>query len=315
MGLLRLEPPKALQFLRKNLKQKGNVLGLKRWEWAKGLGLPKRGDELLFAGCGYQYLEALGRFLRFAHQVESLGMDWEKTWGFWGKTVGLLEFFAWGRRNPLRDAVMVLRQEGVEVAYLYEDEPCCGGPLYFSGFWADFEERTVSVSGPLLEAGTRELLVMVPSCAYVLKEVLRIPCQVLTFPEFFLKHRKRKRRFLKPIKVVYHDPCMLSRWLGVVEEPREVIKGVEGVELLEAERSKEWSECCGGGGGFELVFPFVSKELAKRRALELVKTGAEVVVTCCPGCLLQLETGLQALGSRVKVLDLAEFLVRSEPCA
>lgn len=314
MGLLRPEPPKALEFLRGNVKQKGSILGLDRWEWAKGIGLPRRGDKLFFSGCGYQYLEALGRFLWFAHRVESLGLDWEVTWGLWGKVLGFFKPFIRGKRNPLKDAVKVLREEGVEVAYLHEEEPCCGGSLYFSGFWTDFEQRASGVIEPLQRAGARELLAMVPSCAYVLKELFHIPFEVLTFPEFFLRHRKLKRRLRIAAKVVYHDPCVLSRWLGVVEEPREVLRGIEGVELLEGERSGEWSECCGGGGGFELVFPFVSKELAKRRAFELLGTGADIVVTCCPGCLLQLEAGIRALGSKVEVLDLAELLARSEPC-
>lgn len=314
MGLLKLEPPKALRFLKENVKRNGNLMGLNRWEWARELDLPRSGDKLFFSGCGYQHLDTLGRFLWIAHRTESWGLDWEATWGLWDKVMGLFRPFIRGRGNALKDAVKVLREEGLELAYLYEDEPCCGGALYFSGFWGDFEERIPLVIDSLQKSGAREILVMVPSCAYVLKELCRVPYEVLTFPEFFLRHRRYRRRMRRPLKVVYHDPCMLSRWLGVIEEPREVLRGIEGVELLEAERSREWSECCGGGGGFELVFPFVSKELAKNRALELLKTGAEVVVTSCPGCLLQVKAGVQALGSKVEVLDLAEFLARSELC-
>lgn len=314
MGLLKPELPKALRFLKENVRRKGSIIGLNRWEWAKGLDLPKRGDKLFFSGCGYQYLEALGRFLWLASRTESLGVDWEVTWGLWDKVTGLFGPFMGDRRNSLKDAVKVLREEGIGLSYLYEDEPCCGGALYFSGFWNEFEERSSLVVDSLKMAGAREILAMVPSCAYVLKELFRVPYEVLTFPEFFLRHRRHRRRVRKPVKVVYHDPCILSRWLGITEEPREVLKGIEGIELLEAERNKEWSECCGGGGGFELVFPFVSKEVAKNRALELLRTGAEVIVTCCPGCLLQLKAGVQALGSKVEVLDLAELLARSELC-
>ena len=96
--------------------------------------------------------------------------------------------------------------------------------------------------------------------------------------------------------------------MGVVEEPRQALRSVERVELVEAESWGEWATCCGGGGGFEAAFPETSLFLAKRRAEELLETGAEVIVTACPGCLLQLRKGVRALGrSEVAVMDMAEI--------
>lgn len=311
MGLL---IPSGLEFLRQNILKRGSLLGLDRSKWAKGLGLKREGEVLFFAGCGYQYMELSGSFISLASKAEGLGIDWEGTWGLWK---GLLAFgrpLAFERRSPLRAAVSVLRQEGIEVGYLAEEEPCCGGPLYFSGFQGEFFARGKEVKDVLLRDSRRTLLAMVPSCAYSLRELLGLGGMIETFPEFFLRKRTKKRRAKAPVKVTYHDPCILARYLGVVEQPREILQGIEGVELVEPLSSRQWATCCGGGGGFELVFPEVSKALAKRRAEELLETGAQVVVTACPGCVLKLQEGIRALGAKAKVLDIAEFLWECEPC-
>jgi Fe-S oxidoreductase len=79
---------------------------------------------------------------------------------------------------------------------------------------------------------------------------------------------------------------------------------------VETEWTKgEWATCCGGGGGFEAVFPELSHLLAVNRARELLETGAEMIVTHCPGCILQLKAGLKELKKdNVEVIDLAQVI-------
>lgn len=307
--------PKALQFLRQNILLSGDLFGIDRSRWAKGLGLEPEGDVLFFAGCGYQYLKGASWFLSLAHKVEGRGIDWEATWGLWGRfrTFGRLLMFGQGR-NPLRDGVELLRRAGLKVAYLGSKEPCCGAPLYFAGFRDDFSARIPSVIEALKGSGAKEVVGMVPSCTYALKELMaEVPFEVVPFPAYLARVDRGNRRLPQPKKVVYHDPCVLARYLGVTEEPRELLRSVEGVKLLEPEASGEWATCCGGGGGFEAVFPQASAALARKRVEELLITGAEVIVTACPGCLLQLSEGVKAVGAKgVEVLDLAEFLVRAE---
>lgn len=307
--------PKALQFLRENILSSGDLFGIDRSRWAEGLGLEPEGEVLFFAGCGYQYLKGASRFLSLAQRAEERGIDWEATWGLWGRLRALGRLFTSGQgRNPLRDGVELLRRAGLKVAYLGPEEPCCGAPLYFAGFRGDFSARIPSVIEALKGSGAKEVVGMVPSCTYALKELMgEVPFQVVPFPAYLARVDGGKRRLPQPKKVVYHDPCMLARYLGVTEEPRELLRSVEGVELLEPETSREWATCCGGGGGFEAVFPQVSAALARRRVEELLRTGAEVIVTACPGCLLQLSEGVKAVGAKgVEVLDLAEFLARAE---
>jgi heterodisulfide reductase subunit D len=122
--------------------------------------------------------------------------------------------------------------------------------------------------------------------------------------------QSRELRFPREAKVVYHDPCQLARYLGLTQEPRQILKAIKGIELVEPEWTYgEWATCCGGGGGFEVVFPELSQILAVNRAKELVETGADIIVTHCPGCIMQLEEGLKALKIKeVKVLDLAQVV-------
>lgn len=306
--------PEALKFLRENILERGDLFGLDRSLWAEGLGLKREGRTLFFAGCGYQFLEPSARFLGLAHRVEGWGIDWEVTWGLWRRLRGIGRLLVpKGRRNPLRDAVEVLRQEGIDVAYLGGREPCCGAPLYFAGFQGDFSARIPKVVEALKVSGAQQVIGMVPSCTYALRELMGgVPFEVIPFVSFLAQKMKLRRRLPRPMKVTYHDPCVLARYLGVIEEPRDILRSVEGVELVEPEASREWATCCGGGGGFEAVFPQVSAHLARQRARELLETGAEVIVTACPGCLLQLQGGVRSLGARVQVLDMGEFLAGAE---
>ena len=127
------------------------------------------------------------------------------------------------------------------------------------------------------------------------------------------KMATRRWRSPEPVKVTYHDPCQLGRFLGVTAAPREILNAIEGVELVEPEHTKgEMSTCCGGGAGFETVFPELSEILAANRARELVETGANVIVTQCPGCIAQLVDGLKQISRPdIMVLDLAEIAALS----
>lgn len=110
--------------------------------------------------------------------------------------------------------------------------------------------------------------------------------------------------------ITYHDPCQLSRYLNITKEPREVISRIEGLELREPEATQKgvWSTCCGGGGGMEVCFPELSERLAVKRVEELRATGAPVIATNCPACVMQLLKGVNKLKADIKVVDLTEIL-------
>ena len=100
------------------------------------------------------------------------------------------------------------------------------------------------------------------------------------------------------------------RFLKIVDEPRRILRAIENIELVEPDWTRaEWATCCGGGGGFEAVFPELSQVLGSNRAAELLETEADIIVTHCPGCVMQLKEGVRELkGEGVEVLDLAQVL-------
>ena len=103
-------------------------------------------------------------------------------------------------------------------------------------------------------------------------------------------------------KVAYHSPCHLCRGLGVMEEPRELL-GLAGLDYRPA---KDEDVCCGMAGSFSVDFPELSAALLERKLNNVEATGAELLVTDCPGCVLQLKGGMDKRGSRIKVKHIAE---------
>jgi len=218
--------------------------------------------------------------------------------------------------QPLRDAVKVLSNLGVEFGYLAEDEPCCGGLLHYIGLQNEFANHARQVHDNMKSRGVKQIIGIVPSCTYTLRQLIPdtidgYDLKVKHFCEIVSENiTSRELRFPREVKVTYHDPCQLVRYLGLVEEPRQILRAIKGIELVETEWTNgEWATCCGGGGGFEAVFPELSQILATNRAKELLETGAEIIVTHCPGCIMQLKTGLKELkASGVEVLDLAQIV-------
>ncbi|MBP1734541.1 MAG: Fe-S osidoreductase, partial [Deltaproteobacteria bacterium] len=109
-------------------------------------------------------------------------------------------------------------------------------------------------------------------------------------------------------KVIYHDPCFLGKQNGIFDEPRDILKAIEGLELLEYSRSRETSLCCEGGGGrmfFEVETTY--QRNAEVRVQEAVDRGAEEIVTSCPFCVMTLEDPATEKG--IKVKELSEILM------
>jgi len=110
------------------------------------------------------------------------------------------------------------------------------------------------------------------------------------------------------VKVTYHDACHLAHAQRITKPPRELVKAVAGsnfVELLEAE------VCCGSAGTYNLTEPEMAERLQARKTENILKTGAKIVVTSNPGCILQIQAGLRKAGAQVEVMHLADFLERA----
>lgn len=324
--------PAGLVYIANNITSRQNLLGAPRGagaRWAKELNLPKEAETVFFAGCGYQHSASLVSLMSIIRKLDKspVGAEMPMTIASFQKKLGIDPAQIYRRlaaRNsdsaqPLKDAVNVLRGLGIEFGYLAEDEPCCGGILHYTGLEEEFAQNAQSLYKKLKSHGVKRIIGIVPSCTYTLAELIpkHIPgydLEVKHFLQVVLEGIKsRELRFPGEVRVVYHDPCQLARYLGLIEEPRQILRAIKGIELVEPDWTYgEWATCCGGGGGFEVVFPELSQILAVNRAKELVETGAKIIVSHCPGCIMQLEEGLKALKIKdVEVLDLAQVVAMS----
>lgn len=327
--------PPGLAYLADNINAKENILGLPRnakSKWAHGLDFHRGASTIFFAGCGYQYSSMLEPLAALVKKVDNMSINPDLPVLLAGapKKLGVdvaglyTRFLSKDESSDapvLKDAVHVLKALGVEPGYMGADEPCCGAPLYHTGLRNEFAANAEKAYGKMKSSGVKKIISIVPSCTHALKNLFpkTVPgceIEVRHFVEIAAeKIEHGKFKYPQKVKVVYHDPCQLGRYMGLIEQPRHVLRSIHNVELVEpAWTSGEWSTCCGGGGGFEVVFPDISQTLATARVTELIETAADIIVTHCPGCLMQLKSGLKQLkNDNVEVVDLATLMARSLP--
>ncbi|HLB28078.1 MAG TPA: (Fe-S)-binding protein [Dehalococcoidales bacterium] len=322
--------PPGLNYLADNITSKHNILGASRGEgakWAKGLNLPEKAETIFFAGCGYQYASELESLMSLIRRIDKSAIgaetamnlaNFQKKLGF--DAAGIYRRVMSKDRDDdaaaLKDAIKVLKHLGVEVGYLADNEPCCGGLLYYMGLHKEFGQNARQLTDGMKSSGVKRIISIIPSCTNALRKLIPdsiggSDIEVKHFCEVVLeKIDSLELRYPRNVKVAYHDPCQLSRYMKLVDEPRRILRAIKGIELVETKFTNgDCTTCCGGGGGFEAVFPELSQILAVNRAKELLDTGAEIIITQCPGCIMQLKEGVKELkATKVEVLDLAQIL-------
>lgn len=216
----------------------------------------------------------------------------------------------------------VLRRAGAEVV-VPAGQVCCGMPAYAMGdiptaramalknlevFEAsdfDFVTTACATCGHGLKSLFKDLLgddpVLKGRAEAFSKKVRDISELLVNELGFKGKGRGPGRQ----TRVTYHDPCHLGRAQGVREEPRELVASSPGVTLKEM---KNPCSCCGLGGGLSLVNYELSMEIAQRKAENIGNSGADVVVTACPGCMVHLRDALHRFGVKAKVAHVVELL-------
>jgi len=111
-----------------------------------------------------------------------------------------------------------------------------------------------------------------------------------------------------PKKVTYHESCHLTRGLGIKGEPRQLIRTVPGVQLVEM---KNPGRCCGCAGSFSLSHYDLTMKINKYKVSDIVSTNADILVTGCPACMMQIKDGLVQEGRKIQVMHTAELLALS----
>lgn len=211
----------------------------------------------------------------------------------------------------LKATERILNAAGVEYTNL-ENEECCGFILYENG-QIEAAKKLMKINqksfSELEDIDT--ILTSCPTCAYIFKiyypEYLPdFNYNIIHFTEllaWLIEEKKIKIPKKKDITATYHDPCHLLRGLKVSEEPRNILKAILGENIKEMEHSHDSSKCCGAGSGVRLSFSRIAQALARDRIEEAKKTGASVLVTSCPTCMLHLQDNTKDLN----VIDIAEI--------
>lgn len=312
---LRAECVTAGQFLPEHMmaissmKKENNVFGepkSARGDWAEGLDLKdvntQKADILFHAGCRFSYDEDL--------------------------------------RDVVRGAASLLTKLGADVGIAGVNESCCGMRAWELGFRGESKNFTEDTAHRVKSSGAKILLTSCSDCYSAFKYFypllgVDLGVKVMHMGEYLsAQAASGKLRLHKRVdmKVTYHDPCHLGRrsepyvpkWsgnkllrpasakrdgrLGVFDAPRKLIRSVPGVELVEMERIREWSWCCGAGGGVWEAYPDFAEFAAGERIAEALSTGADALVTGCPWCERNLRDAAQSSGAKLKILDISELV-------
>jgi glycolate oxidase iron-sulfur subunit len=108
-----------------------------------------------------------------------------------------------------------------------------------------------------------------------------------------------------PLVATYHDPCHASRGQGLTKEPREILNNIEGIEYREMPEA-DW--CCGGAGSYALSHYDLSQRVLDRKMENLKKTDADLLVTSCPACMIQLAYGVRRHNLNIRVCHISQVV-------
>jgi glycolate oxidase iron-sulfur subunit len=201
------------------------------------------------------------------------------------------------------------------------DQGCCGVPVYTAG---DVETGRALARKNIDAFRKHKVDAIITGCAAcgaALKQDYEkilglkagdLGAQVYDFSEFLAKHSKLRfgKCLAAATKVTYHDPCHLNRGQGIKEAPRRVLEALPQVDFVEMQ---EADRCCGGAGTFSLSHYDLSKAIGRRKAGCIAASGADLVVTSCPSCMMQLEDMLGRNRLPQKVVHLAELVAECYP--
>jgi Fe-S oxidoreductase len=262
--------------------------------------------------------------------------------------VGCLTSYDAGTQKLAKSIASILQKAGVNFGIFGDEETCCGGRAYQMGYKDEFLAQAKKNMALIKKAGVKTL---VTGCAdgYQSFKVLydrfdlKGDLEVLHITEYLdrlIKAGKLKLNKKVNLNVTYHDPCRLGRlgepWIhwsgkkipgdrfvfdppkeyrrgtkGIYEPPRDILKSIPGIKLTEMTRIKEYSWCCGAGGGVNESNPDFAVWTARKRIEEAISTGAEALVTACPWCEKTFNEAIKASGSSLKVYDIVELVERA----
>ena len=264
--------------------------------------------------------------------------------------VGCTYAYKPGMESVPQGTARIMKKAGVDFGILGAKEVCCGGIADNVGDKKSFAEIADKNLKMFEEVGAKTIVTNCPGCfmtfsekyAHHLKKDTKDLPYVVKHSTMYIDEliQQGKIKFKKNVnmKVTYHDPCHLGRrgepykhWEGkrvqwgltepprelnrgvngVYEPPRNILKAIPGVSLVEMERIKDYAWCCGSGAGSKSAYPDFALAVAKERVEEAETTGASAIVSACPWCEANLSDGIDASGSKMKVIDILDLIEQS----
>jgi Fe-S oxidoreductase len=251
-------------------------------------------------------------------------------------------------QETARTAVTLLKDAGVDIGIMGKDESCCGARAYHIGYKGEFTKFAENAMELWKSYGVKTIVTSCSDCYHAFKRMyprLGAQYEVLHTVEYLdrlIKEGKIKMTKEVPLRVTYHDPCHLGRqgepyveWEGkekkiknqiicyepkkpryngahgVYDAPREVLKAIPGMELVEMERIREYAWCCGSGGGAKEGYPEFSNWTATERIDEAKATGAEALVSACGWCERNFKDSIESTGETMKIYDIADLVKKA----
>ncbi|HET9101858.1 MAG TPA: heterodisulfide reductase-related iron-sulfur binding cluster [Solirubrobacteraceae bacterium] len=215
-----------------------------------------------------------------------------------------------------RATIAVLSAEGYDVVAPRAPD-CCGALELHGGAEDRGAQRARETIEAFARAGVEHVIVNAAGCGSAMKEygdlldsdeARAFSASVRDVTEFLAGIEPRAARGPVPLRVVYHDACHLAHAQGIRSPPRDLLRGIPDLELLEP---AEPNLCCGSAGIYNLVQPRAAAELGVRKARNLTATGAQAIAAANPGCAAQLDLHLSDLGQPLPVHHPIELLWRS----
>lgn len=203
-----------------------------------------------------------------------------------------------------------------------KDQACCGLPAVSAGATSTVEKLAEQNLSALSRHKADHIVTACASCnaglgkiyAEMGEEFSTLSEKTMDIFVFLAKHGLPEKLATLPkaaerIKVTYHDPCHL-RTQGITKEPRQILKALPQVEFIEM---PEAGICCGLGGTYSVYHYENSKRIGEKKAENIATSGAELVATDCPGCIMQLQDSINHAEGRQRSIHILELLVEALP--
>jgi len=308
------------------------VLKLQKWlrkEYVKQMGVIPEHRPLLDSVRNYDnvWLQPRSRRNAWAKKlkIKDLTKQKAKVLLFVGCTYGLSEEL----KGTIENIAGILIKSKVDFGILGSREVCCGSPLEKIGEEAEFERVARANIEIFNKLGVKTVVTPCAGCYSTIgveydRFQMKKNFEVLHISELFEQlcdAGKIKFKREVPLKVTWHDPCHQGRLSrpyvpgkeidGVYEPPRNILKAIPGVELYEMERIKEYTWCCGGGGGVFTAFKDFAQWTALERLEEARDTGAQAIATSCPWCESNLGNAIKGMEEKIGLYSLTDLMAKA----